>query len=330
MMDLWSLPFMQRALFAALMSGLVAPAIGMYIVQRKLSLLGDGLGHVAIMGVGLAFLTGTAPLPTAVVTCVVGAVVVELLRQRGKATGDLGLALLFYGGIASGVMMAGIAGQGSAGLSAYLFGSLTSVNTADLWTIGVLGVVILVLTIGLGPRLFAVSVDEDYARVLGIRVKVLNMLVVVLAALTVTISMRTVGLLLISALMVIPVATSQQLFIGFKGAFFGAMGVGVVSALLGTVGSFYLDSATGATIVVASIALLALSWLLSGPVRRRRNFIPFIENHPPGVVEYGRAEDHDDAHAHERGVQMIQHGDHVDYVHDGHRHALHGDHYDEH
>lgn len=330
MIEFLSLPFMQRALIAALLSGLVAPAIGMYIVQRKLSLLGDGLGHVAIMGVGLAFLTGTAPLPTAMVTCVVGAVAVELLRQRGKATGDLGLAILFYGGIASGVMMAGIAGQGAAGLSAYLFGSLTSVTSGDLWTIGILGLVILVLTIGLGPRLFAVAVDEDYARVLGIRVQLLNLLIVVLAAVTVTISMRTVGLLLISALMVIPVATSQQLFIGFKGAFFGAMGVGVVAALLGTVGSFYLDSATGATIVVASIGLLALSWILAGPLQKRRNFIPFVEDHPHGAMDHERAENHDDAHASESGVQTIQHGDHVDYVHDGHRHAVHGDHYDEH
>lgn len=329
-MDIWALPFMQRALLAALLSGLIAPAIGVYIVQRKLSLLGDGLGHVAIMGVGLAFLTGTAPLPTAVVTCVTGAVVVELLRQRGKASGDLGLAILFYGGLASGVMMAGIGGQGPAGLAAYLFGSLTSVTAADLWTIGVLGVVILVCTIGLGPRLFAVAVDEDYARVLGIRVQVLNLLIVVLAAVTVTISMRTVGLLLISALMVIPVATSQQLFIGFKSAFFGAMGVGVLSALFGVAGSFYLDSATGATIVVASIGLLALSWVLAGPLRRRRNFIPYVENHPHGALQHEPAEEHDDTHSHDRGVQLIQHGDHVDYVHDGHRHALHGDHYDEH
>ncbi len=330
MIELWSLPFMQRAIIAALLSGLVAPAIGMFIVQRKLSLLGDGLGHVAIMGVGLAFLTGTAPLPTAVVTCVVAAVLVELLRQRGKATGDLGLAILFYGGIASGVMMAGIAGQGAAGLSAYLFGSLTSVSSGDLWAIGILGAIILVLTIGLAPRLFAVAVDEDYARVLGIRVQVLNLLIVVLAAVTISISMRTVGLLLISALMVIPVATSQQLFVGFKAAFFGAMGVGVVAALLGTVGSFYLDSATGATIVVGSIGLLAVSWMVGGPLRRHRNFVPYVEDHPHGALEYERAEDHDNSHAEDPDAIVIQHGDHLDYVHDGHRHARHGDHYDEH
>lgn len=327
-MEIFSYPFMQRALIAAVLSGLVAPAIGMYIVQRKLSLLGDGLGHVAIMGVGLAFLTNTAPLQMAVVVSVLGAIAVELARQHGKASGDLGLAILFYGGIASGVMMAGIAGQGSAGLSAFLFGSLTSVSGGDLWIILALAVVVLVLTVGLSPRLFAVTADEDYAKVLGIRVDVLNLMVVVLAAVTVSLSMRTVGLLLISALMVIPVATSQQLFVGFRAAFFGAMGVGMVAAVLGTVGSFYLDTASGATIVVVAILLLGLSWMVAGPLHRSRKFIPYVEDH--GEHDHERAENHDDEFAHRDGVRVIQHGDHLDYVHDGHRHARHGDHYDEH
>lgn len=327
-MEIFTYPFMQRALLAALLSGLMAPAIGMYIVQRKLSLLGDGLGHVAIMGVGLAFLTNTAPLPMAIVVSVLGAVAVELARQRGKASGDLGLAILFYGGLASGVMMAGIAGQGPAGLSAFLFGSLTSVNSTDLWVILGLAVVVLALTVGLAQRLFAVSVDEDYAKVLGIRVNLLNLLVVVVAAVTVSVSMRTVGLLLISALMVIPVATSQQLFVGFKAAFIGAMGVGVVAAGLGTVGSFYLDTASGATIVVVAILLLGLSWVLAGPLQRARKFIPYVEDH--GHHSHERAESHDHSHVDTRPELVIQHGDHLDYVHDGHRHARHGDHYDEH
>ena len=328
MIDILALPFMQRALIAALLSGLIAPAIGTFIVQRKMSLLGDGLGHVAIMGVGLALMTGTTPLPIAVVTCVIGAVAVELLRQHGKASGDLALAILFYGGLASGVLMAGIAGQGAAGLSSFLFGSLTSVSQNEIYLIAGLAVIILAITISLAPRLFAVSVDEKYAQVLGIRVKALNLLVVVLAAVTVTVSMRTVGLLLISALMVIPVATAQQSFVGFTASFFGAMGIGAVAAVGGTIGSFDLDTATGATIVVTAIALLGLSWLVGGKLRRTDRFIPYIEDH--GQHPHQAAESHDDRHAELPGVKVIQHGDHLDYVHDGHRHARHGDHYDEH
>lgn len=326
MIEILGLPFMQRALVAALLSGLIAPAIGTFIVQKRMSLLGDGLGHVAIMGVGLAMLTGWAPLPVAVVVCVVGAVIVELLRQHGKASGDLGLAILFYGGLASGVLMAGIAGQGAGGLSSYLFGSLTSVSEGDIAVIVVLAVVILVCTIGLAPRLFSVSVDEDYSQVLGVRVRVLNLLVVVLAAVTVTLSMRTVGLLLVSALMVIPVATAQQAFVGFFSSFFGAMGIGVLAALGGTIGSFYLDTATGATIVVTAIVLLGVSWLIGKRLRREDRFIPFIEDH--GAHEHERAEN--GVAPAPVGGREIQHGDHIDYVHDGHRHAWHGDHYDEH
>lgn len=328
MIEILAMPFMQRALIAALLSGLVAPAIGTFIVQRKMSLLGDGLGHVAIMGVGLALMMGWAPLPVAVVTAIVGAVVVELLRQHGRASGDLGLAILFYGGLASGVLMAGIAGQGAAGLSSYLFGSLTSLNDTDVWIIAGLAVIVLIITIGLAPRLFAVSVDEEFSRVLGIRVRALNLLVVVLAAVTVTISMRTVGLLLISALMVIPVATAQQSFVGFTSSFFGAMGIGAVAALGGTVGSLYLDTATGATIVVTAIALLGVSWLIGRRLRRADRFIPYVEDH--GQDEHHPAEGHDDSYSHKPGVAVIQHGDHLDYVHDGRRHARHGDHYDEH
>lgn len=329
MIEILALPFFQRALVAAILSGLLAPSVGTYIVQKRLSLLGDGLGHVAIMGVGLALMTGQAPLPVAVVTAVVGAVVVELLRQSGKTSGDLGLAILFYGGLAAGVLMAGVAGQGAAGLSSFLFGSLTTVTTTDIAIIVALAVVMLALTIGLAPRLFAVSVDEEYSRVLGLRVRWLNLLIVVLAAVAVTISMRTVGLLLISALMVIPVATAQQLFVSFRGAFFGAMGIGGLAAVIGTFASFFLDTATGATIVVTAILLLGLAWAFGRYVKRTDRFIPYIEDH--GQHPHIPAESHDDEFAaHLRAGNLIQHGDHYDYIHDGHRHARHGDHYDEH
>lgn len=329
-MSIFALPFMQRALLAALLSGLVAPAIGTYIVQRRMSLLGDGLGHVAIAGVGLALLTGSAPLPIALVTCIAGAVAVELLRQHGKASGDLALAIIFYGGLASGVLMAGIAGQGAAGLTSFLFGSLTAVSATDLWIIAGLGLVVLVLTIGLAPRLFAISADEEHAKLQGVRVSFLNLLVVVLAAVTITVSMRTVGLLLISALMVIPVATAQQSFIGFRASFYGSMGIGAIAALTGTVGSFYLDTATGATIVVTSILLLGISWAIGRKLRRADRFIPYIEDHGQHDHEPAEPHDHDEGHRHRAEGIRIQHGDHYDYVHDGHRHAVHGDHYDEH
>jgi zinc transport system permease protein len=335
MIEILGYPFMQRALLAALITGLIAPAIGSYVVQRRLSLLGDGLGHVAIAGVGLALLTGSAPLPVAVLICVSGAVLVEVLRQQGKATGDVGLAILFYGGLAAGVLMAGFAGGGGASLSQYLFGSLTSVTTGDLVLIGGLAIVVLVPTIGLAPQLFAVSADEDFARVLGLPVRFYNVLVVVLAAITVTLSMRTVGLLLVSALMVVPVAAAHNLVPGFYAALGTAMGIGVLVAVGGATGSFYADAAPGALIVVLAIVVFVLTLPVSAVLRRRRRLPVVLPDDVEAGAEPPAPHVPAGAHPHVHGDpdcehQPIGHGDHVDYLHDGHRHAPHRDHYDEH
>ena len=136
--------FMQRALVAAVLVGLVAPAVGVFLVQRRLALMGDGLGHVALTGVALGFLLGTAPVLTAVVVATIGAVVIELVRQQGRTGGDVALALLFYGGIAGGVLLIGLTPGGTnANLLAYLFGSLTAVSPGDVVVIVAFSVALL-------------------------------------------------------------------------------------------------------------------------------------------------------------------------------------------
>ncbi len=328
-MELLALGFMQRALLAALITGVTAPAIGTFLVQRRLSLLGDGLGHLAVAGVGLAFLTGTAPLPMAVVICVLGSIGIEVLRESGRASGDVGLAILFYGGLSGGLLLAGLAGQGTGTLSGYLFGSLLTVSDKDLWMIAGLGVIVLAVTLGLLPQLFTVSADEAFARSIGLPVRLLNIVVVSLAAITVTFSMRTVGLLLVSALMVVPVATANHLVIGFRTGLLTAMGLGAMAAVSGTIGSYYLNTAPGALIVVIAIAVFALSWPLSLLLqRRRRPIIEVIDAVEP--VTHELAESHPHQHSDTCGHLAVQHSGHVDYVHDGHRHAAHEEHYDEH
>ena len=328
-MEWLALEFMQRALLAAVITGLTAPAIGTYLVQRRLSLLGDGLGHLAVAGVGLAFLTGTAPLPVAVVVCMVGAIVIELLRELGRTSGDVGLAILFYGGLSGGLLLASLAGQGTGTLSAFLFGSLLTINATELWIIAGLGAVVLLVCLGLLPQLFAVSADEPFARTIGLPVRVYNILIVALAAVTVTVSMRTVGLLLVSALMVVPVATANHLVIGFRRSMITAMLVGVVAAVSGTIGSYQFDTAPGALIVVIAIGMFALSWPASLLLTRR--YAPPVEltdNQPPRSHEL--TEEHPHVHSETCGHPAVPHGGHVDYIHDGHRHAAHEGHYDEH
>nr|WP_028709389.1 metal ABC transporter permease [Propionicicella superfundia] len=328
-MDILMLPFMQRALLAAFAMGLIAPAIGTFIVQRRLALLGDGLGHVAIAGVGLALATGSAPLPLAIIVSVVGAVGVELLRQYGKASGDVGLAILFYGGLALGVLLAGVAGQGAGGLSQYLFGSLLTVTPSDLWIILGLGFLVLVPAIGLAPQIFALAADEDHARTLGLPVRLYSILLVVLAAITVALSMRTVGLLLVSALMVVPVAAANNMARSYRGAIGMSLVLGVLASVGGVLGSYWLNAAPGATIVIMAIAFFALSWPVGTLLARRRAPVREIAE-PEELPHTTTPVPHPHVHSDTCGHVMVHHDDHVDFIHDGHRHAAHLDHYDEH
>jgi len=334
-MNILTYDFMIRAMLAAVFTGLAAPAIGTYLVQRRLSLMGDGIGHVAVTGVAVGLLTNTSPTITAVATAIVAGVLIEVIRDAGKTSGDVALALLFYGGIAGGVLITGIAGQSAATLNRYLFGSIASIRPGDVWvTIG-LAAVVIVLAIGLSPQLFAVAQDAEFAKVAGLNVRLYNLLVSVMAAVTVTVAMRTVGLLLVSALMVVPVATAQQFTRGFRTTIVLAMALGSVASLGGVIVSGYVEEAApGATIVLLALGGFVLAWPIGVLLRRRRwQATPFPESGDDFEVQSSHTavpETHPHEHGPDCGHQAVPHGDHIDYVHDGHRHAAHGGHYDEH
>jgi zinc transport system permease protein len=271
--SIFAYDFMQRALIGVLITGLSAPALGIYLVQRRMALIGDGIGHIALTGVGLGLLTGQAPVLTAVVVSTVGAIAVELIRERGKASGDIALALLFYGGISGGVFLVALAsGRTTANLTAYLFGSPLTTTAEDLLVMLVLGGVVLAVTLLLRPWLFAICQDEEYARVAGLPVRGLNILLAVTTAVTVTVAMRAVGLLLVSAMMVVPVAAAQLITRGFRATMHVAMLLGVVAAAIGIGVAGVYDTAPGATIVIVAIgifAVLAAGLATVRSVRRR-------------------------------------------------------------
>ncbi|MEU8955347.1 metal ABC transporter permease [Streptomyces sp. NPDC048518] len=270
-MELLDYAFMQRALLAAVLVGITAPAVGIYLVQRRQALMGDGIGHVAMTGVGLGFLLSTSPVWMATAVAIVGAVVMELIRWYGKTRGDIALAMLFYGGMAGGVMFINLAPGGSnANLQSYLFGSLSTVSEEDVSAICLLAAFVVLVTVGLRRQLFAVSQDEEFARVTGLPVRALNLLTAVTAAVTVTVAMRVVGLLLVSALMVVPVAAAQQLTRSFAVTFVVAVAIGVAVTLGGTVTSYYQDVPPGATIVLLTIGVFVVLTVLATPLARRR------------------------------------------------------------
>ena len=319
-LELLQYDFMRRALLAGLLVGLAAPVVGIFLVQRRLALIGDGMGHISLAGVALGVLTGTAPVWTALLAAVAGAVAIELIRTRGRTGGDIALAVLFYGGIAGGVVLISLSPAGTpANLNSYLFGAITTTTPSDLVTFAVLAGAVLLTTLTLAPRLFAVSNDPEYAKAVGLPVLGLNLLLAVLTAVTVVVSMRVVGLLLISALMILPNAIAQLLCHSFRASLVVAVATGVVVSVAGIAGSFYANTPSGGTIVLLAIAvfmLAALGAAIRDALARRRHAI--AERH------------HHHEHGTDCGHPVVAHDDHVDYLHEGHRHAQHAGHYDEH
>ena len=257
--DFCGFGFMQRALVVAVLVGLAAPAIGVFLVQRKLSLMGDGIGHVAFTGVALGFLLGVLPLYTAIAAAILGGVAIELMRERGRTEGDVALAVVFYGGIAGGAFIMGLANASTTNILSYLFGTLLSVRRPDL--LAALGIAVLVLGITtlLRRLLFAVSYDDEVARVSGVSVRAVNILIAVTAALTIAVTMRVVGILLVSGMLVLPVAAVQQLTRSFNTTFIASLVLGVVLSSGGLVASFYIDAPPGATIVVGAIGVFIVA-----------------------------------------------------------------------
>jgi zinc transport system permease protein len=258
-MSVFAASYIYRAAIASALVGLAAPAVGIFVVQRRLSLLGDGIGHVAFAGAAVGALTGAAPVATAAVAAVGGGVAIEWLRARGRAESDVALAVIFYGGIAAGVLFTSLAHTPASSLIGFLFGSVLTVSGTELITIGALALVVVATMSLLRNALFGVCYDEELARVSGLPVRVLNFLIAGSAAATVAVAMRVVGALLIAALMVLPVAAAQRLTRSFRGTFFTSLLVGVVVSIAGLALSVVLDAAPGATIVVTAIALLLVA-----------------------------------------------------------------------
>lgn len=260
----WPLPypfelaFMQRALVAAVIVGVFAPLIGTFVVQKRMALIGDGIGHLAFAGVGAGLVAGVWPVWGALALAVAGALGIEWLRGRRAASGDLALALFFYAGIAAGVVLVGLGGGLGSNVLVYLFGQPLTVTGGELLVIGGLGAGIVAAMLVLRRALFAVVTDEEWARVAGLPVGALNATLAVLIAVSVVAAMRVVGVLLVAAMMVLPVASGQLLARSFAGTMRWSVGFGVGAAVLGLALSRMLDTAPGGTIVLVAAGYFAV------------------------------------------------------------------------
>jgi len=276
-MNILAEPLVQRMLLVGLLVGMAAPIVGTYLVQRRMALLGDGVGHVALAGVAAGWLAGSAAglaqrdalaIPGAVIFAIAGAVVIEKMRSKGEAA-DVVMAILFYGGIATGVLLIGMAGGSNANLLGYLFGSISTVTWTDVWITAALAIAIVAIGLGFKSALFAVTHDTEFARSTGLPVEVLNLVVAVLAAVTITVAMRVVGVLLVSALMILPVAIAQHLTRSFSRTMYLSMGIGAVLTLAGVSITLTQNLQPGALIVVLGVVGYVVTTAATSLSRRR-------------------------------------------------------------
>jgi zinc transport system permease protein len=263
------LEFMRLAFAVGAVVGVLAPAVGFFLVQRQQSLTGDGIGHVAFAGVAAGYLLDVSPVLAALIASVLGAVAIEWLRTRGGTAGDQALALVFYTGIALGVVLVSLAGALDVNLFQYLFGSILTVTRSDLVVVAALGAVALA-TMALAYRALAgVTLDEEGARVQGLPVDRLNVLVSVLAATTIAVSMRIVGVLLIAALMVLPVIAAGRVARSMLQTLVVAIAIGLASVLAGLTISYYGDVPPGGMIVLVASGCFIAASLGAGLARGR-------------------------------------------------------------
>ena len=268
-MELLTLGFMQKALVACVVVCAVAPLVGAFVVQRHQSLTGDGMGHVAFAGVGLAFLVGVTPLLGALVLTVVAAFALFRMQRSGVA-GDLSLALIFYGGIALGYLFAARSGSGVNSVLGFLFGSPLNLTWGSVAAVTALAGVVLIVVLALYGPLVAIAFDEEAARVSGVPTDALVLTLTLVVALTVVGGMYAIGLLLVSAMMIVPVAAAAQVATSYRQTMIVAAAVGAASAVVGLVAATYGDATPGSSIVLVAIVCYAVAAAVAAFRRRGR------------------------------------------------------------
>ena len=232
-MSIFADEFVIRAAVAVTAVAFTAPIVGSFLVQRRLSLVGDGIGHLAFAGVAIGVALSVEPVWGALGTAVLGGLALERLRTTGRLSGDIALALVFYGALAFGVVLLSLTDRVDQSVIGFLFGSPYTSSWGDVGTIVVLCAAAVAAVVPLYRQLLAIALDEETARAAGLPVDAFNLLTVTLTALLVAAGMRIVGLLLIASLLVVPVAAGSRLAHSFRDTVRWAVGLGVVSSLAG-------------------------------------------------------------------------------------------------
>lgn len=263
LLEIFQYGFLVRGLEAGVIVAIIAPLIGIFLVLRRYSLIADTLSHVSLAGIAIGLLLGINPIFTALGASLLASLGIERLRTKSKIYGESALALFLSGSLALAVVILSLANGFNSSLFNYLFGSIVTVTTTDVYTILILAAVVAIIIFIFFKELVYTTFDEEEAKVSGIPTKFINILLIMLAAFTVSLSIPIIGVLLIAALIVIPVITALQLRKSFVATIVYAEIISVFSVIAGIFTSYYFDLSTGGTIVLIMLAVFAAVSLLT-------------------------------------------------------------------
>lgn len=263
-----SYPFMMRAVIVGVLVSLCAALLGVSLVLRKLSMIGDGLSHVGFGALAIASVLGFSPLKITVPIVIAAAFLLLRLTENSKIKGDSAIAVISTGALALGVVIISVSKKGNADLNNYLFGSILAMSDEDMFLSIVLSVIVLVLFVLFYNKIFAVTFDEAFARATGTNTGFFNMLTAVLTAVTIVVGMRMMGAMLISSLIIFPAITAMRLFKTFKPVVICSAVLSIICFLIGITLSYIYATPTGASIVIVNIIALILSLIFEKTVKR--------------------------------------------------------------
>ena len=268
MIEMLTYNFMIRALIVGTLVSLCAALLGVILVLKRYSMIGDGLSHVGFGALAVAAAANIAPLYVAIPVVLLAAFCLLRLSENSKINGDAAIAVISSTALAVGVIVASITGLNT-DLNSYLFGSVLATSNSDAVMCIILSIIVILLFLLFYNKIFAVTFDENFSKATGIRPSIYNMIIAVLTALTIVIGMRIMGTLLISALIIFPSLTAMRLCKSFKSVMLTAGILSVLCFLSGLTASYYLDIPTGPTVVISNCIMLVVFWLIS-KIRYRR------------------------------------------------------------
>lgn len=268
MFEIFQSDFLIRALIVGLLVSLCAALLGVSLVLKRFSMIGDGLSHVGFGALAIASALNLAPLQVSIPIVIVAAFILLRISSNGKIKGDAAIALLSSSALAIGAIVVSQS-SGTTDMNSYMFGSILAISSEDLVLSIICSVIVIVMFVLFYNKIFAVTFDESFSKATGVRSGVYNTIIALLTALTVVVGMRIMGALLISSLIIFPALTSMRVFKSFRGVTVCSAVVACVSFIIGMEITYHADFPAGASVVVANLGMLIIFSLIGLIVRKR-------------------------------------------------------------